>query len=56
MTGFCICVGCNYERVLHIPGFRVCQDFVHKSVAQGPKYARAQNMARLRICKGYTGC
>ena len=31
--------GCNYARVLNIPGFRVCQASAYARVAQGSKYA-----------------
>ena len=31
--------GYNYGRVLHIPGFRVCQVSTYASVAQGSEYA-----------------
>ena len=30
--------GCNYVRVLNIPGFRVCQVSAHASAAQGSEY------------------
>ena len=30
--------GCNYGRVLNIPGFRVCQVSAYASVAQGSEY------------------
>ena len=31
--------GCNYRRVLNIPGFRVCQVSAYASLAQGSEYA-----------------
>ena len=31
--------GCNYGRVLNIPGFQVCQISAYATVAQGPEYA-----------------
>ena len=31
--------GCNYGRVLNIPGLRVCQVSEYASVAQGSEYA-----------------
>ena len=30
--------GCNYERVLNIPGLQVCQASAYASVAQGSEY------------------
>ena len=30
--------GCNYERVLNIPGLQVCQVSAYASVAQGSEY------------------
>ena len=30
--------GCNYVRVLNIPGFRLCQISAYASVAQGSEY------------------
>ena len=35
-----------FGKVLNMPG----------NVSQGSKYAKAQNMARLWICEGYTEC
>ena len=31
--------GCNYRRVLNIPGFRVCEVSGYASIAQGYEYA-----------------
>ena len=31
--------GCNYGRVMSIPGFRVCQVSAYASVLQGSEYA-----------------
>ena len=39
-------------------GFWICLVYVSQGFnkASGSKYAMAQNMARLWICEGYTGC
>ena len=42
----------SYGRVLNMP----VQNLQGFKKASGSKYARAQNMARLWIWKGYTGC
>ena len=38
--------------VLNMPG----QSFTGFWICHSSKYSRARNMARLRICEGYTGC
>ena len=43
----------DYSRVLNMPVQRLTGFWIYLS---GSKYGRARNMARLWICKGYTGC
>ena len=33
-------LGCNYGRVLNIPGFQICQLSAYANVAQRSEYAR----------------
>ena len=44
-------LGCNYGRVLNIPGFRVCQVSAYASVEQGSKYSTFNS--RFNISQGF---
>ena len=44
-------LGCNYGRVLNIPGFRVCQVSAYVSVEQGSKYSTFNS--RFNISQGF---
>ena len=49
--------GCNYGRVLNIPGLRACQVFMYVSVAQGSEYVRIMPYDRVlnMPCQCFTG-
>ena len=62
MTGFWICIGRYYGRVLNIPGFQMCQISAYASVKLGFEYPRiwlnnawinCSDYGRIKVSRGF---